>query len=845
MATATLRAERVRLIKYLAPGRGLARPQGFVVQIEGVAARERVDGFGEVVVSRDHAAPTMRELRMRAEALVGSEFPALDDPRRALRKCRGWEPVGGLGRGPRQSAKLAFEMALLDALLKVGESATKGAWLPGQKHLPHQRYAVPAGPPELPADTLSDALRKDPGTSWALRLRLSGDDERDLSWVRQVTAIERELGRKRPLWLVGGGRRDNAGARFVRMLSSFVTDDDVDLLWEEPLARASESSFARLRQRTPLARLSGRSRLGKLQRLAGDSVTIVASRSATSTWQAAALAREVGGLCLSLHQFHSIVGLRAAARAARLANPDLRLMLAGERGSRITDSALAALASATTEIDRYVPEVRAGAWPMLASGVSTGGFVSQLDLAELATVAIELAEVPAPILRPATEPPNRFPSYPLAGAALALRSMLLETEALRVGLHTRRVAPNHFLMRHPDVGAVSGFCDSELSLTSHAVSASAADKGITRGLLQTAGLPVPTGMTFPAGGAAQAYEAALRLGFPLVVKPAGGSKGTAVTVDITTEPQLRAALTEVEESKYAETGIVVERYVTGDDYRILATRDEVLSVIRREPASVVGDGRRTVAELVLAANVVRRQNPHLAKRLIVLDGRVDDQLARQSLTRDAVPAAGKRVRLRAEGNLSLGGDSREVLDELHPTVAALATAAVAAIPGLPYAGLDVLLEDHRRPLGEQQASILEVNSRPVQSMHHFPMYGPPRNVSARLVSDAVRAMGVVPGEPAERLTVAAEISARAGGAGYRHWLGELATQLGVAGSVRADGDGHRLLAHGPASRVGLLLRMAFQGNAGSEIVETVAQPVTTVPPTGFRVERRSGRGADG
>src|SRR5690606_17422568 len=104
-----------------------------------------------------------------------------------------------------------------------------------------------------------------------------------------------------------------------------------------------------------------------------------------------------------------------------------------------------------------------------------------------------------------------------------------------------------------------------------------------------------------------------------VVKPAGGIQGLAVTTDVRSLEQLDRALERIRTSKFGKTGVVLERMVSGRDHRVLATRDRALSVVRRDPASVVGDGVHTVAELVLATNVVRRQNPYLGKHLVKLN----------------------------------------------------------------------------------------------------------------------------------------------------------------------------------------------------------------------------------
>jgi D-alanine-D-alanine ligase-like ATP-grasp enzyme/acylphosphatase len=801
------RVEAAELARYVGPGRSLARPHGLVVRLRAGAAV----GVGEAVVAGDQTDAAWQELREVAAGVVGTR-PALSAPL-----------AGPVDRGARRAAKLAVEMALLDL--------SRGAEPPVTPY-PHQPlHPLPRVPPGAPGDELSAVLAADSGSGWAVRLQSTGDAELDLAWLRSAAGLGR------PLWLVGGGWDPAGASRFVRRLAELMRDGELagEVLVEEPLAPSRRSLLTKVRERSALARFQRRSPLRDLQRAAdavlggtGQRLRIVAGESVVSGTQARALAGSVGAVHLSLSRFGSLLGLQEAARAVKRADPAALVLVAGERGSRVTEAALAALVADTPEVDLYLPEPQPG-WPVLLG--------KRFDIGELASVADELAVIPQPPA-PAAEPANTFPDYPMSGAALAVRSMLLETEALRIGLRTRRLARDFFLAEHPESGAAIGFFDSESDATSFAGSACAAHKGVTRELLERAGLPVPPGDSFPVAERDRAHAAGVRLGFPLVVKPAGGSKGIAVTVGIRSEDELARALDEAAACRYADTGMVVERFATGSDYRVLATRTEVLSVVRREPASVVGDGQRSVEELVLAANVARRKNPHLAKRLITLDDRVDEQLRRQRLGRESVPAAGRRVLLRAEANLSLGGDSREVLDTVHPSVRELAVAAVAAVPGLPYAGLDILMEDHRRPVDGQQVAIIEVNSRPVQSLHHFPMYGPPRNVSARLVGDAVAQAGWPVEDGRDRLTVRFVVSGKVRGVGYPRWLAGIATRLGLDGWVGHAGD-DRLdgLVHGTAPRVGLLLRLGFRGPAGAAVVETYAEPVGTVPATGFTIRR--------
>jgi D-alanine-D-alanine ligase-like ATP-grasp enzyme/acylphosphatase/L-alanine-DL-glutamate epimerase-like enolase superfamily enzyme len=850
------RVHGLELTRYVGPGRPLVHSHGMIVRIRADDGERSLCGIGEAVAAPAQSQAAWRRLTELAAGLVDSAMPDQADTADPLRGIDGWQPVRPVDSGSVRAAKLALEMALLDLLMKAGALAPAAAPSPAS---PQVTRRLPGARPGSPTDSLSRTLREDVGRAWAVRLRLTGDTALDLAWLRHVAEIERAVGRDRPIWLIGGDRQPGAAQDLVRQAVDLIAQGETPplVLLEEPLARKQQSSLSKYRERSALPAMQRRSRLSELQQVADEALgrtrlgptdrprlAIVAGDSLSSANQVRRIGKEwpVGGLHLSLARWGTLTGIRDATAIAKHSDPATLVLLGGGRGSRLTASALQWLVAATPEIDRCVPEVPAVPWPTLAlpepgrRGRRTGLFPG-VNLAELATVADEIAAVPEPPSPAAVSVPNRFPDHPLPGEALARRSMLLETEALRVGLRTRRLSRDVFLAEDPATGVTIGFTDSESSATGMAASVAAARKGVARDLLALAGLPVPEGAVVPMADRERAYEVAGTLGFPLVVKPAGGSKGVAVTVNITSHEELDRALDEVASSKYADTGVLVERFVRGNDYRVLATRDETLSVVRREPASVVGDGQRSVEELVLAANVARRQNPHLAKRPITLDARVDDQLRRQDLARRSVPETGRRVRLRAEANFSLGGESAEVLDDTHASVCELAVAAVTAVPGLPHAGLDILMDDHRLPVDRQRVTILEVNSRPVQSIHHFPMFGPPRNVSQRLVRDTAEAAGVKLGEPADEVTVRVVVSGRVQAVGYRRWMLRAAKQLGVSGWVgnAAEPDRVEAVVHGRARWVGMLLRLAFDGPPGASVVEVAAEPVDVVPAGGFTI----------
>ncbi len=271
---------------------------------------------------------------------------------------------------------------------------------------------------------------------------------------------------------------------------------------------------------------------------------------------------------------------------------------------------------------------------------------------------------------------------------------------------------------------------SETSTTSAIAVDMCQDKSLTNQMLRAVGVPVPDGRTVTS--AEDAIDAAADdIGLPVVVKPAAGNQGKGVSVNLTTADEIRAA---VEIARDYSGEVLVERYIPGDDFRLLVVNGRLVAAARRDPALVVGDGQHTVAELVDIVNQDPRRRPGHSSTLtrIRLDGAVDLVLQQQGLQRDSIPPAGQTVKLRTNCNLSTGGTATDVTDEVHPRNARLAELA-AQIMGLDIAGIDVLCRDISRPLGEQGGAIVEVNAAPGLRMHLHPAQGQPRDVGVPIV----------------------------------------------------------------------------------------------------------------
>lgn len=251
------------------------------------------------------------------------------------------------------------------------------------------------------------------------------------------------------------------------------------------------------------------------------------------------------------------------------------------------------------------------------------------------------------------------------------------------------------------------------------------DKDLTKELLHSCGVPVPEGR--PVADAEDAWAAALEVGLPVVVKPSDGNHGRGVFTNLVSRDEVLAAWQVAREEG---SGVIVERFVHGNEHRLLVVGGKVAAATRGEPAHVVGDGRSTVSELIdlqLNSHPLRGSTEDCPLNFVRIDSSARIELARQGFDADSIPPAGTRLLIQRNGNVSI-----DVTDELHPEVAAMAALA-ADVVGLDIAGIDLVAEDISRPLGEQRGAIVEVNAGPGLLMHLRPAVGQPRPVGEAIV----------------------------------------------------------------------------------------------------------------
>jgi cyanophycin synthetase len=271
---------------------------------------------------------------------------------------------------------------------------------------------------------------------------------------------------------------------------------------------------------------------------------------------------------------------------------------------------------------------------------------------------------------------------------------------------------------------------SVTSRTSNIAVETASDKELTNRLLDDVGLPVPRNMLVRS--ADDAVAAAERIGYPVVTKPLDVSHGRGVSLNLQDAEQVRWGY---EQAAQYRTSVLVERFLTGADYRILVVNDQVVAVAERVPAHVKGDGRHTIAELVEITNQDPRRGIGHEKVLtrITINEQAERLLDQAGYTVDTVLPEGEIFYLRSTANISTGGTAIDRTSETHYDNIEIARRA-ARVVGLDIAGIDIISPNIAESLRDVGGGIVEVNAGPGFRMHLQPSEGQPRNVARPVIS---------------------------------------------------------------------------------------------------------------
>ena len=257
----------------------------------------------------------------------------------------------------------------------------------------------------------------------------------------------------------------------------------------------------------------------------------------------------------------------------------------------------------------------------------------------------------------------------------------------------------------------------------------AGNKDETKKMLQDAAIPVAKGMCI--SDESEVDTVIAKVGFPLVFKPLDGNHGKGASINVKTEAEARLAF---EHAKKYSRRIIVEKFISGYDFRILVINNKFTAAALREPAHVIGDGIATIQQLIDTENKDPRRGYGHENVLteISIDKETFDELAKNNFTLETILPKGEKCYLKGTANLSTGGTSTDITDIVHPHNIFIFE-RISRIIGLDICGVDIMASNLTEPLESTGGVVLEVNAAPGFRMHLAPANGLPRNVAAPVI----------------------------------------------------------------------------------------------------------------
>jgi cyanophycin synthetase len=259
----------------------------------------------------------------------------------------------------------------------------------------------------------------------------------------------------------------------------------------------------------------------------------------------------------------------------------------------------------------------------------------------------------------------------------------------------------------------------------------ACDKEDTKYLLEQAEVDVPRGDIIRHERSLE--DACKYVGYPLVIKPVDGNHGRGITVNIQNYDTALVAFNHAKESSKSGA-IIVEKFIVGEDYRLLVINNVLVAGAIRTPAHVIGDGKSTIQELIdLVNSDSRRGFGHENVLTKITTNELTINIIKEAgYALESVISLDEKLILKDTANLSTGGTAEDITDIIHPANVSMVE-RISKIIDLDICGIDIMTTDISKPLSETGGAVLEVNAGPGFRMHLAPTTGLPRNVAGPVI----------------------------------------------------------------------------------------------------------------
>lgn len=273
---------------------------------------------------------------------------------------------------------------------------------------------------------------------------------------------------------------------------------------------------------------------------------------------------------------------------------------------------------------------------------------------------------------------------------------------------------------------------TKTSLDSYSTVLIMENKIVTKEVLKERGIQVPNGATFRSQEEALAAYEAYR-DKAIVIKPKSTNFGLGITIfnrEFSKEDYQKA----FEMAFKHDKTVLLEEFITGKEYRFLIMGDEVVGILHRVPANVVGDGVHTIEQLVHKKNKdpLRGRGYRTPLEKIQLGEAETMFLNNHNHQWSGIPSLGQVVYLRENSNISTGGDSLDFTDEIPESYKTLAIESAKAA-GATFCGVDMMIEDITSEASDSNYSIIEINFNPAIHIHCYPYKGKNRKADEKIL----------------------------------------------------------------------------------------------------------------
>jgi len=194
------------------------------------------------------------------------------------------------------------------------------------------------------------------------------------------------------------------------------------------------------------------------------------------------------------------------------------------------------------------------------------------------------------------------------------------------------------------------------------------------------------------------------LEFPVVLKPDAGQRGSGVAI-VRSSEQLREYLMR------SSFPAILQEYISGEEYGIFYyrypgnERGQVFSVTEKRMPVLVGDGKCTLEELILADDrAVCMSNFYLRKN----SGRIQN-----------VPAAGEKVQLVEIGTHCRGAIFLDGSDTITPALEEVIDQITKGFDGFFFGRFDIRVPSRQDLMAGRNIKIIELNGVTSEATHIY------------------------------------------------------------------------------------------------------------------------------